>query len=752
MRTDLKRALLPLLIAGLVAGRSVSAQEAAEAHGTGFDQNEASGEGAKPAVAPAGAPNIVLILIDDLGYSATDLMGGPIHTPAFDGLAAQGLKYNNFHTSAICAPTRAALLSGRNDHRAGFGTIPEFAKPYPGYNAVWKKSVTMFAEVLRRNGYSTSAYGKWHNTPIAEINPVGPFNHWPTSLGFDHYYGFMAANMDQWEPLLYRDTTPVEAWGTPAQGYHVTKDLADDAIRWMQTHRSVAPNKPYFLYFATGATHAPHQVPKEFIEPYKGKFDEGWDRIREKTFARQKQLGVIPADAELTPRPKEMPAWDSFPPDVQRLLARQMEVFAGFLAQTDHEIGRLIQAAQSGPGGDNTLIFYIAGDNGGSAEGGFEGGDPPYTVKESAAHMDDLGSELYMNQYASGWAYATSTPFQWEKEIAAHWGGTTDPLVIAWPAKIKEHGGLRGQFGHVNDIAATIYDVTGIPFPDVVDGVKQVPLDGTSLAYTFEHPDAPSRHKLQMFEHYGNRAVYSDGWVAAARHSLPWFTPRSDDFEHDRWELYHVAVDFSEAHDLAAQDPARLASLKQLFDREAKANDIYPLNNPTGWGGAKAAPKPEAKGAMVYYPGLQRLEAKRFNQPHRIAADVVIPPAGAEGVLLSNGSRFGGFVLYVQDGHLVYENVTPNRHRVTLVSKDSIPAGPVELAFELTQDDGRPQGGTGRLEINGKPEATEHLPRFGAIGFGCFTIGHGLVSPVSENLALPFAFTGGLRRVRVELK
>jgi len=754
MTNSLKFCLFLFCVTALVAQNAPESAES-EVHGTGFNSADEGGSApSRAAVAPAGAPNIIVILIDDLGYSASDLFGGPIEMPTLNRLAAQGLRYNNFHTSAICAPTRAALLSGRNDHRTGFGTIPEFARPFPGYDAVWKKSTVMFAEVLRRNGYSTSAYGKWHNTPVADVNPAGPFNRWPTSLGFDYYYGFVTANMDQWEPLLYRDTTPVEAWGTPKQGYHLTTDLADDAIRWIQTHESVAPQKPYFLYFATGATHAPHHVPKQWIDKYHGRFEEGWDQLRAETFARQKKLGIIPANAELTTRPPELAAWDTFSPEARKLLAHQMEVFAGFLAQTDYEIGRLVHAAQSGPGGDNTLIFYIAGDNGGSAEGGFTGGDPPYTIKESLEHADDLGSELYMNQYASGWAYATSTPFQWMKEIASHYGGTTDPLVVSWPARIKDHGGLRSQFGHVNDIAATIYDVTGIPFPAEIDGVKQVPLDGTSLAYTFDHADAPSRHRLQVFEQYGNRAIYQDGWVAAARHALPWFSPRSDDFDHDRWELYHVAEDFSEAHDLAASDPARLERMKQDFDVQARANNIYPLINPPGWGGAKKAPRPDAKGETVYYPGLARLNSKRFIQSHRITAETTIPNSGAEGVLLSNGGRFGGFVLYVKDRHLVYENVTPNRQRVVITSRDPVPAGPVELAFDFEQD-GKGQaagGGTGRLYINGQPQAEAKLPRFGEIGFGAFTVGRALVSPVSPSFDLPFAFTGTLTRVRVEMK
>ena len=398
--------------------------------------------------APAGSPNIVVILLDDVGYGATSVFGGPVQTPALEKLAASGLRYNRFHVNALCSPTRASLLTGRNNHQVGFGTVADSASGYPGYNSIWPKSTVSTAEVLRENGYSTAAFGKWHNTPSWEINPTGPFDHWPTSLGFEYYYGFLAGASSQWEPRLYRNTTAVETPSTPEQGYHLTTDLTNDAIRWLHQHDAVVPDKPFYLYFATGATHAPHHVPQQWIDKYKGKFDQGWDKLREETFAREKKLGVIPADAELTPRPKELPAWDSLPADERKLLAHQAEVYAGFLAQTDYEVGRLLQAIQDEGKADNTLVFYIVGDNGASGEGGLDGYENggPYISKTASIatrleHEDQFGGEFFSNHYSAAWAWGLDAPYQWTKQVASHLGGTRDPLIVSWPAHIKDAGG-----------------------------------------------------------------------------------------------------------------------------------------------------------------------------------------------------------------------------------------------------------------------------------------------------------------------
>lgn len=728
---------------------------------------EARPEWPQPPKAPQGAPNIVLILLDDVGFAASSTFGGPAQTPVLDRLAARGLRYNNFHTTALCSPTRAALLTGRNDHRAGFGNVMEGVSGFPGYNGIWKKSTVSVAEVLRRNGYSTAAFGKWHNTPYWEISPVGPFDRWPTSLGFDYFYGFQGGAQSQWEPRLYRNTTVVEPPATPAQGYHFTTDITDEAIRWLQTHASVVPDKPYFLYFATGATHEPHHVPKEWIEKYRGQFDQGWDKLREEIFARQKALGVIPAGAELTPRPAELPAWDSLSADQKKLLARQMEVYAGFLAHTDHEVGRLLQAVGEGPQADNTLILYIVGDNGGSGEGGPEGHDVPaedmrpVPVQTRLQHLDELGSELLTNNYSAAWAWAADAPFQWMKQVASHYGGTTDPLIVVWPARIKDQGGVRTQFAHVNDVAPTIYELTGIRFPAVVDGVEQLSLDGTSFAYTFDNAQAPSRHRMQVFEQMGSRAIYQDGWVAAARHAVPWDWHRSSDFEHDRWELYHVAEDYSEAHDLSAQFPAKLKSLQGLFDAEARRNLVYPLNISFGnYQFGEGQPSLTAgRREFIYHPGL-RLPvdvAPSFAGSHRLTAEVVIPETGAQGVIVAEGGHNGGFSWYVKDNRLIYENNFLGKSHDLITSSEPLPHGKVELAYEFVRSDAQPgHGGTGRLYLNGRVVGEATLARYAAPSFidifDSFSVGRAAGPPVSSAYEGPFPFTGTLEQLRVELK
>jgi arylsulfatase A-like enzyme len=480
--------------------------------------------------APDTAPNVVLVLLDDVGFGASGTFGGPAATPELDKLAAQGLRYNDFNTTAICSPTRAALLSGHNQHQTGFGNLQDVAAGFPGYNTIWHKDTASIAKILRENGYSTAAFGKWHNTPIWEISPAGPFDHWPTGLGFDYFYGFMWGESSQCEPLLYRNTTPVDAPGRFEDGYHLTPDLVNDAVHWVHEHDAVWADRPFFVYFATGAVHAPHHVPKPWIETYRGQFDQGWDKVRAETFARQKQLGVIPQDAELTPRPKELPAWDSLSADQKRLYARQMEVYAGFLSQTDAEVGRLISQITATKRKRDTLVLYVVGDNGGSAEGGLDGSDANLGLMAGAendvprmlAHLDDLGSPYFDNHYASAWSWATSGPFQWMKQIASHFGGTRDGFVVYWPGHTAQPQAVRQQFAHVNDVVPTILDAAGIKFPDVVDGTKQLPLEGHSLVPTFTNPAAQTGHNEQYFEIFGNRAIYKDGWVAAARRYAPW--------------------------------------------------------------------------------------------------------------------------------------------------------------------------------------------------------------------------------------
>jgi arylsulfatase A-like enzyme len=727
-----------------------------------------------------GAPNVVLILLDDVGFGATGTFGGPVPTPALDELAKSGLRYNRFHVNSLCSPTRAALLSGRNDHEIGFGTVVEGASGYPGYNSIWPKSAVSIAEVLKQNGYSTAAFGKWHNTPAWETNPAGPFDHWPTSLGFEYYYGFMGGADSQWHPRLYRNTTAVEPPSTPEQGYHFTTDLVNDASRWVQQHDAVSPQKPFFLYFATGATHTPHHVAKVWIEKYAGKFDQGWDKLREQTYARQKEFGIIPANAELTPRPKEMPAWDSLDANQKKLLAHEMEVYAAFLAQTDYEVGRLLANIKSEGHAEDTIVFYIAGDNGASAEGGPEGIDAytvdgkRRTIEERLQHIDDLGGELFINHYAASWAWATNTPFQWSKQVASHLGGTRDPLIVSWPGHIKDAGGLRTQFHHVTDIAPTLYELAGVQLPEVVNGVKQLPLEGFSMVYSFDHPDQPSPHKVQYFEMLGNRGIYKDGWWAGSRHLLPWQSSQLANWEqhspeNNPWELYNLNEDYSQARDLAAQNPEKLKELQQLFDSEARRNNVYPLV-------PRRAPVPAPGGAQtsfVYHAGVQRIpttSAPRIaGHAHRITADLDIPAGGAEGVILAQGGRYGGFTLYVKDGRVVYEvNAFGNRSGM-IVSTKPLEAGKAHIVVDFMPDKSpnkepvtggvgqgvqtRPAGpGIAHLSINGEPAGEAPITVFGGYYYETFDVGSDLGTPVSASYASPFTFSGKIDTVKVDIQ
>ncbi len=727
---------------------------------------------------PASAPNILLVLIDDAGFATNSVFGGPIATPELEKLAADGARYNDFNTTAICSPTRAALLSGHNEHTVGFGNLQDVAAGYPGYNTIWHKDTASVAEILRENGYSTAAFGKWHNTPIWEISPVGPFDHWPTGLGFDYFYGFMYGESSQWEPLLYRNTTPVPAPATPAQGYHLTTDLVNDALHWLRQHDAVSPDKPFFMYFATGAVHAPHHVPAEWIAKFKGQFDQGWDRLREQSFARQKQLGVIPANAELTPRPKELPAWDSLSADQKRLYAHQMEVYAGFLAQTDSEIGRLIDGLKDEGKLNNTLIIYVTGDNGGSAEGGLEGSETNFAVNAGAkddlatmlSHISDLGSPAFDNHYAAGWSWATTAPFQWMKQIASHFGGTRDGLVINWPGHIEQPSVVRTQFAHVNDVVPTIYAAAHITYPAQVNGVKQRPLDGHSLLPTFTDPTAKTGHNEQYFEIFGNRAIYKDGWVAAARRYAPWelFTNPATiyrgHFEQDRWELYHVDVDYSEAHDLAAQMPQKLAQMKAEFDRVAHANDIYPLTPMP----LLNAPMPNAgRTHFSYAEGVERiplavtpdLTAHAF----RLTADIQAPPGGADGVITAEGGRYGGFSLFVKGGKLIFENNTFGTTHQQIVSTAALAPGHNTIEVDFTPDGNTASGiivrrragpGAATLKLNGEPVGQQHFAVFGGFASAIdepLDIGRDTGSAVSSDYAAPNPYAGHVARVTIDL-
>lgn len=728
----------------------------------------------QPVKAPAGAPNVVLIMLDDLGFGQPGTFGGPVPTPALDALADTGLRYNRFHTTAICSPTRAALLTGRNHHQVGMGTITELATGYPGYNSVWPKSTASVARILRDNGYSTAAFGKWHNTPDWETQPNGPFNHWPTGLGFDYWYGFQGGETSQWEPQLYRNTLAVEPAKRPEEGYHLTTDLVDDAISWVKREQAVTPDKPYFVYFAPGATHAPLHAPKDWIDRFKGQFDQGWDKVREETLARQKKLGVVPADTVLTPRPKEIPGWDSLDADAKKLYARHQEAFAGFLAHTDHEVGRLLEVIHSLPNSDNTLIIYIAGDNGPSAEGSLTGtlnnimtqNGIPDSVEQQLGKMDEIGGPLHENHYPVGWAWAGTAPFQWMKRVPSHFGGTRNGMVVSWPAKIGEAGGLRTQFSHVVDIAPTILAAAQIPQPKLVDGIEQTPMAGLDMGATFKDAKAAEFRHNQYFETGGHRAIYHDGWVAASFHGAPWVLTGSVGFKDNQWALYDITKDFSQANDLAQKNPEKLKEMQALFDEEARKNQVYPLDDRFAER-AKGGDRPSVtsgRKSFVYTSGVTRLPEGSappiYQRSHTITANIVVPDAGAEGVIVAEGGGTG-YALYIKEGVITYEYNFFGKEVTSIKSSEKLPSGDVEIVMQYSQKPFKPfvevTGGTVELLVNGKNVGKGEVKSVVPVRFSAtetLDVGRDNGAPATPTYReqLPFAFTGEIKTVRFDLE
>ena len=720
---------------------------------------------------PEGAPNVVVIMLDDVGFGQVSTFGGPVPTPALDKLAARGLRYNRFHTTAICGPSRAALITGRNHHNCGVGFLSEWATGFPSYNNMIPKSTATVASVLRGNGYATSWFGKNHNTPDWESSVAGPFDRWPTGLGFDYFYGFIGGETHQYYPVLFENTVAVEPHKTPEEGYHFMEDMTDRAINWARYSKAVAPEKPFFLYFAPGAAHAPHHAPKDWREKFAGQFDAGWDAVREATYRRQLEQGVIPPDTELTPRPEWVKPWDSLSADERKLYARFMENFAGYLAYADHECGRLIEAIESLPDADNTLILYIVGDNGASSEGGFSGtvneimnlNGVPSRLEDNLAKLDEIGGPDTEPHYPLGWAWAGNAPFQWVKQVASHLGGSRNPMVAAWPAKITDHGGVRDQFTHLIDIMPTILDVAGIPAPESVDGVKQKPLDGVPITSTFADPKAKPVRERQYFEVFTNRAIYDKGWIACAQHTLPW---RQDlapaHWENDRWELYHLDEDFSEARDLADEMPDKLAEMKALFDEEARKNNVYPLDDRGS--GRLATPKPSPGGAdpnrthFTYYAGAFRLaetaSPNTKNRSHRITAEIEMPDTGGEGIILAAGGASAGYALYVQDGKLVYHYNWFERERTDLISSIPLPPGRSTVTMEFAYDGGGlGKGGEAVIGINGQEVGRKRIENTvaGRFGIDTFGVGSDTGSPVGKSYKAPFRFTGKVLRVDVVL-
>ena len=594
---------------------------------------------------PEDAPNVLIVLIDDAGYGSTTAFGGPCLTPNFDQLAAGGIRFNRFHTTALCAPTRAALLTGRNHHSVNMGSITELATSAPGQTSIRPNSKQPLAETLKLNGYNTAQFGKCHEVPLFHNSPVGPFDTWPTGSGFQYFYGFIGGEDNQWYPSLYSGTTPIEVTKTPEEGYHLTEDLADHAISWIQTQKSITPETPFFIYFAPGATHAPHHVPKDWIDKYKGQFSHGWDKQREITFAKQKELGVIPPDAELTPRPTEIPAWDDQSDVMKAVFERQMETYAAFMSHTDHQVGRILGTIEDLGILNDTLVYVIIGDNGASAEGTLKGtfnefivlngmGDVIETPEFLQANIDKWGSPEAYNHYAVGWAWAMDTPYQWTKQVASHWGGTRNGTIVHWPKGIKDKGGQRFQFSHVIDVAPTVLEAAGIPEPVQVHGVTQSPYEGTSMLYAFNAPDEPERHDLQYFEMFCNRGIYYKGWSAVTKHSTPWeFSAGTlPAFDDDTWELYDGSKDYSQAHDLSKENPDMLKKLQRQFLIEATKYNVIPLDDrrverflP------ELAGRPTlAKGnKQIYFPGMHRITEATMvsmkNKSFSVTAQVTIP-------------------------------------------------------------------------------------------------------------------------------
>jgi arylsulfatase len=721
--------------------------------------------------APEGAPNVLIVLIDDMGFGMSSAFGGPIHMPTVDRLANDGLRYNQFHTTALCSPTRTALLSGRNHHTNNMGSITETATAFPGNTGQRPDSVAPLAEMLRLNGYSTSFFGKNHETAAWEVSPSGPTSRWPNRSGFDEFYGFMGGETNQWAPLLYHGMNRVELSKDP--NYHFMTDMTNKAVAWVQYQKSLTPDRPFFMYFAPGATHAPHHVPKEWIAKYKGRFDQGWDAMREEVLARQIKLGVVPPGTKLAPKPAAIKDWSTLTADEKKLFARQMEIFAAFGEYADTEIGRLVDALKDLGQLDNTLVFYIVGDNGTSAEGGMDGMFNEMTyfngVQESSADIlkryDELGGPMSYNHMAAGWAVAGDTPFTWTKQVASNFGGTRNGMVAYWPKRITARGEVRSQFHHVIDVAPTVLEAAGLPEPKSVNGTVQTPIEGVSMVYTFDDAKAESRHKVQYFEMIGNRAIYADGWFAGTIHKAPWeANPRAALLE-DRWELYDTRNDFSLANDLAAQNPAKLKELQDLFMKEAVKYKVLPIDdrsierlNP------KLAGRPDLMGdrtSLTLYAGMTGMSENAFinvkNRSLVITADVEIPAGGANGVILAQGGRFGGWSLYMKAGKPVYAYNFLGLQRFAVASAQAVPAGKATIRFEFAYDGGGlGKGGLGTIYVNDQKVAEGRIERTQPILFSlddAADVGIDEGTPVTEEYKPEAsAFTGKILKIKVDVK
>jgi arylsulfatase len=728
----------------------------------------------EPVRPPEGAPNVLVIMIDDAGFGSSTTFGGPCATPVADRLAANGLRFNRFHTTALCSPTRAALLTGRNHHSVGMGGITEIATAAPGYSSVRPDTAAPLAEILKLNGYSTAQFGKCHEVPVWQTSPMGPFEHWPTGSGFEHFYGFVGGETNQWYPALYEGTTPVEPPKTPEEGYHLTEDITDRAIGWVQQQKSMMPDKPFFLYFAPGATHAPHHVPAEWSDKYRGRFDAGWDVLREEILARQKVLGVVPPDTDLSARPADIEAWDDIADDLKPVLARQMEIYAGFMEHTDHHIGRLIDAVEAMGALDDTLVYLIIGDNGASAEGtphgtfneiiSLNGAAEFETTEFMAQRIDDFGTPAAYNHYAVGWAHAMNTPFQWTKQVASHFGGTRNGTIVHWPNGFAARGEIRSQFTHIIDVGSTILDVAGIPEPTFVHGIQQVPFHGSSMAYAFADAGAAEHRETQYFEVACNRGIYHQGWTAVTRHSVPWLfgaeLPALDD---DVWELYDTTTDWSQAHDLASEHPDKLAELQRLWLIEAVKYNVLPLDDRRveRFNSDLAGRPVLVKGnAQLLYGGMTRLTENSVlnmkNKSHSVTAEIEVPDGGASGVMISQGGAFAGWSFYLQEGRPKYCHNLAGLLHFYAEGTEPVPAGTHQVRMEFAYDGGGlAKGGTASLFVDGKPVGEGRInatvPMIYSGDETC-DVGSDTGTPVSEDYTAETSrFTGKVHWVELQV-
>jgi arylsulfatase len=723
---------------------------------------------------PKGAPNVLIVLIDDAGFGSTSAFGGPCQTPNAEKLAAGGLKFNRFHTTALCSPTRQALLTGRNHHSCGMGGITEIATGAPGYCSVLPNTMSPLAQTLKLNGYNTAQFGKCHEVPVWQTSPAGPFNAWPTGGGgFEYFYGFIGGEANQWYPTLYEGTTKVEPKKTPEQGYHLVEDMTDKAIDWIAQQKALVPDKPFFVYFAPGATHAPHHVPKEWADKYKGKFDQGWDKLREETFARQKKLGVVPQECQLTARHKEIPAWEEMSEAFKPVLRREMEVYAGFMEFTDYHVGRIFDSLKKLNVIEDTLIYYIIGDNGASAEGGingcfnemsyFNGLQALETPEYLTARLDKLGGPESYNHYAVGWAWAMDTPYQWTKQVASHWGGTRNGTIVSWPKGIKAKGEIRSQFHHVIDVAPTILEAAGIPEPVSVNGLQQDPIEGISMIYSFNDAKAAERHETQYFEMFGNRGIYHKGWTAVTKHVTPWIQAKSIPLDDDVWELYDTTKDWSQAKDLSKQMPEKLHELQRLWLIEATRYNVLPIDDRLV---EKMNPDTAGRPVLIkgktqlLFGGMGRLSENCIlnlkNKSHSVTAAIEVPKNGAEGVIIAQGANIGGWSLYAKNGKLKYCYNWGGFKQFIVEGSAPIPAGEHQVRMEFAYaGGGLGKGGKVTLYTDGKKVGEGEVDATLAMVFsaddGC-DVGEDTGAPVSpEYKAGDNRFNGQVKGVQLAI-